>query len=58
MVITEVILEIQDIKQVYEEAMTIQRQNLQFKLEKMRQKVEIIEEKVQLLKNWKPKLEK
>ena len=49
MVMTEVALELQGIKQVHEEAMTIQRQSLQVELERMKQKLEIIEGEVQVL---------
>ena len=58
MVMTEVALELQGIKQAYEEAMTIQRQTLQLELEKMKQKLEIVEGEVQLLKSRKSTLEK
>lgn len=58
MVMTEVALELQGIKQAHEEAMTIQRQSLQLELERMKQKLEIVEGEVKFLKSRKPTLEK
>ena len=40
---TEVIFKVQWIKQAHEKAIRIQRQNFQFKLEKLKKKLEIVE---------------
>ena len=58
MVMTEVALELQGIKQAHEEAMRIQRQSLQLELERIKEKLEIVEEEVRLLKCRKLMLEK
>ena len=58
MVMTEVVLKLQSIKQAHEEAMGIQRQSFQLKLERIKEKLKIVEEKVRLLKCRKPTLEK
>ncbi len=58
MVMTEVVLELQGIKQAHEEAMGIQRQSFQLELKRIKEKLEIVEEEVRLLKSRKPTLEK
>ncbi len=58
MVMTEVALELQGIKQAHEEAMGIQRQSFQLELERIKEKLEIVEEEVRLLKSRKSTLEK
>lgn len=40
---TKVMLKVQQIKQAYEEAIEIQRQNFRFKLEKLEEKLEIVD---------------
>lgn len=65
MFIMEFAQELQDIKYAYKEAMEIQRQSFQLKLEKINKKLEmvefrviVLEKEVQLLKNCKLILEK
>ena len=50
MIIIEVALKVQGIKQAHKEAIGIQRQNFQFKLEKLKKKLEIVESKSIALK--------
>ena len=64
-VMTEVAHELQGIKHAHEEAMGIQRQGFQLELEKVKEKLEMVESRavelekgVQLLKSRKPTLEK
>lgn len=65
MVMTEVALDLQGIKRAYAEAMEIQGQSFQLELERVKEKLELIESKsalleqeLRLLKNRKPTLEK
>lgn len=64
MVMTEVALEVQGIKRAHEEAMRIQRQSFQFELERVKERLEMVEsrsvaleEEIRSLKNRKSTLE-
>lgn len=65
MVMTEVVFELQGIKQVHKKAMGIQRQSYQLKFERVKEKLEmvesrlrVLEEEIRFLKSKKPTLEK
>ena len=51
MLMTEVTLELQGIKQAYGEVIGIQRQSFQLKFKRIKEKLEIVKEEVQVLKN-------